>query len=69
MEQEFREELVTYNMQYEGHTVVIENVPARVDCVTGEAFFTTETVDRLGELIRAQQPVRYEQTPIFSFAA
>lgn len=62
-------QLVTFSMEMDGRRVVVENVPARVDAVTGERFFDLATVDKIRLLIRQQAPVRFEQTPVFAFAA
>lgn len=62
-------QLVTFSMEIEGRRVVVENVPARVDSLTGERFFDLATVDKIRLLISQQAPVRFEQTPVFAFAA
>ncbi|HEX8393239.1 MAG TPA: hypothetical protein VF665_12915 [Longimicrobium sp.] len=46
------DELVTFSMEFRGRTVVVEEVPARVDPETGERFFSAETYDRLHAIIR-----------------
>ena len=62
-------QLVTFSLEIEGHWVVVEGVPARVDALTGERFFDLATVDKIQQLVRQQQPVRVEQLPVFRFAA
>lgn len=62
-------QLVTFSMEMDGQRVVVENVPARVDALTGEHFFDLATVDKIRLLIRQQAPIRFEQTPVFAFAA
>ena len=62
-------QLVTFSMEIEGHWIVVEGVPARIDALTGERFFDLATVDKIQQLVRQQQPVRYEQLPVFRFAA
>ena len=62
-------QLVTFSMELDGRRVVVENVPARVDAITGEHFFDLATVDKIRQLVRQQPPVRFEQTPVFAFAA
>ena len=63
--------LVTYVAQVGDRVVVVENVPARVNAVTGEQLFSAETAERLLQIARgeAAAPVRYAQTPVYSFAA
>jgi len=56
-------------MELDGRRVVVENVPARVDALTGEHFFDLATVDKIRQIVRQQPPVRFEQTPVFAFAA
>jgi YgiT-type zinc finger domain-containing protein len=63
------ERLVTFSMEYHGCTVVIENVPARVDPQTGEEFFSPDTVERLQAIVWSQEPDRESETPVFQFAA
>ena len=57
-------QLVTFSMGIEGHWVVVEEVPARVDALTGERFFDLATVDKIQQLVRQHQPVRVEQLPV-----
>lgn len=64
------DELVTFSMEFRGRTVVVEDVPARVDPETREQFFTPETVDRLHAIIlRGGEADRVAETPVFRFAA
>ncbi len=51
-------ELITYTVEVEGDTYVVENVPARLDETTGEPFFTPDTVDRLQEILEKQMAER-----------
>lgn len=62
-------QLVTFSMELDGRLVVVENVPARIDAVTGERFFDLATIDKIRLLVRQQPPVRFEQPPVFAFAA
>ena len=63
--------LVTYVVQLEGRVVVVENVPARVNKLTGEQLFSAETTERLLQIAQGgvAAPVRYAETPVYSFAA
>ena len=66
----FREERVTYTLQVGDRFFVIENVPARVSELTGERFFSPETVERVQAIVWGQgTPVRVLETPVFQFAA
>lgn len=65
----FSEEVVTHAFEVDGQLVVVEQVPALVDRVTGERFFTGETVDRLREVVRRQRPIRVVETQVYGFAA
>ncbi len=62
---------VTYIVQVGTRVVVVENVPAQVNKLTGEQLFSAETTERLLQIAHGQvaAPVRYAETPIYSFAA
>ena len=62
---------VTYIVQVGSRVVVVENVPARVNSVTGEQLFSAATTERLLQITQGQlaEPVRYAETPVYSFAA
>ncbi len=62
-------ELVTYTLEVDGQWVVVEHVPALIDPITGEQFFTGETVDRLRETVRRQRPTRTVEAQVYEFAA
>ncbi len=64
------ERLVTYTVEVDGHFVLVENVPARVNEETGERFFAPDTVERLLQIVEQQQtPSRIIEAPVFDFAA
>lgn len=64
------ERLVTFTMEYHGRTVIIENVPARVDPDTGEEYFSPETVDQLQAIIWGGSHSDHEApTQVVQFAA
>jgi hypothetical protein len=54
--EEFSEQEVTYIAEIEGRLVVIEGVPARVSCITGERFYAPETVERIQAIVWGQSP-------------
>lgn len=45
------EQRVTYTLEMDGKSCIVENVPARVEEDTGEQFFAPSTVERLQETI------------------
>lgn len=70
-EADLQEELVTHLMRVDGRVVVVENVPARVNQVTGERLFSLETADWLSQLAQGMAltaPARVEQAHVYSFA-
>ena len=50
--------LITYTVEVEGDTYVVEDVPVRVDETTSEPFFAPETVDRLQKILEKQMAER-----------
>jgi len=48
--EEFVERRVRYSLDLSDRFVVIENVPSRVSSLTGEQFFTPQTVERIWEI-------------------
>ena len=69
-ERQLEPTFVTYLAQM-GTEVVVENVPARVNKLTGERLFSTETIDRLLQIMHGQAapPVRLAETRVYLFAA
>jgi len=62
------EQKVTHTLFKNDKFYIIENVPARVNQVTGEQFFSPQTVEHLYEIIAGdRQPERLVQTPVFEF--
>ena len=51
-------ELITYTVEVEGDTYVVEDMPVRVDETTSEPFFAPETVDRLQKILEKQMAER-----------
>jgi hypothetical protein len=63
------EQRVAYTLFKDGKFYIVENVPARVNEVTGEQFFLPQTVERLRQIISSnRQPQRMVQTPVYEFA-
>ncbi len=66
-------ELITYTVEIDGDTYVVEDVPVRVDETTREPFFAPETVDRLQEILEKQMAERedaeWQEFAYRSFAA
>jgi hypothetical protein len=70
LDEQFREERVTYTLGDGERFIVIENVPARVSLRTGERLFSPETVERIQAIAWGEgTPVRTLETPVFQFAA
>jgi len=66
----FKNELVTYTLEFQGRFYVIEHVPARVSQQTGEQFFSPETVEKIQRIVKSDNhPKRVIETPVFEFAA
>jgi hypothetical protein len=49
-----KQDLITYTVDVDGDTYVVEDVPVRVDEATGEPFFAPDTVDRLQAILERQ---------------
>lgn len=61
---------VTYTLEMDGHLVVVEHVPARINEETGERYYAPATVEKLQRIIRERrQPERVIEAPVFDFAA
>lgn len=70
LNEELREEKVTYTLEVDGKFYIIQNVPARVSVETGDQYFSPETVERLQSTIWGRKkPKKTIETPIFEFAA
>jgi hypothetical protein len=64
------EKNVNYVMEEDGELVIIEKVPARVNPETGEQLLSSNTLQRLREMIKdRKQPTRVITTPIYEFPA
>jgi macrodomain Ter protein organizer (MatP/YcbG family) len=69
-EERLVERLVTYTLETDGHLVVIEHVPARINEETGERYYAPATVEKLQQIIRERRkPERVIEAPVFDFAA
>jgi YgiT-type zinc finger domain-containing protein len=64
------EQRVTYTLEKDGKFIIVENVPARVCVETGEQLFSPEIVERLQQMIWAdEKPKKVIETPVYEFAA
>jgi YgiT-type zinc finger domain-containing protein len=69
-EERLVERQVTYTLEMDGHLVVVEHVPARINEETGERYYTPATVEKLQQIIREwRQPERVIEARVFDFAA
>ena len=61
--------LISYILFYEGHWVIVENVPASVCQQCGERLFAPKVVEELQNTIWSKQsPVKKIETPVFDLA-
>ena len=61
---------ISYNLFYEGHWIIVENVPAKVCQQCGEKLFEPKVVEQLQKIIwNKGQPQKKIKTPVFDFAA
>ncbi|NET58576.1 MAG: YgiT-type zinc finger protein [Symploca sp. SIO2E6] len=64
------EKQVTYTLELSGKIILIENVPARVNEETGEQFFSPSTVERLQQIVLAQEePDHFVEIPVYDYAS
>ena len=62
-------EKVSYTLFYEGHWIIVENVPAKICRQCGEKLFAPDTVDQLQNIIwKKRKPERKVETPVFDLA-
>lgn len=63
------ESQVRYLLDLNGQLFVFENVPARVNPVTGEQFFAPATVRRIQQVaLSSNKPVRTVEAAVYEFA-
>lgn len=63
------EQEVTYILEVNGQLFIVENIPARINIETGEQFFTSDTVERLQDIIlNSEKPICKVQTFVYNFA-
>ena len=55
IDQQMKQDLMTYTVEVDGDMYVVEDVPVRVDEGTGEPFFAADTVDKLQAVFLKQQ--------------
>jgi hypothetical protein len=58
VDQQMKQDLITYTVEVDGDTYVVEDVPVRVDETTGEPFFAPDTVDKLQAILEWQMEER-----------
>lgn len=62
--------LISYTLFYEGHWIIVENVPAKVCQQCGEKLFDPEAVGRLQKIIWDKQtPQKKIKIPIFDLSS
>ena len=60
----------TYSQMFEGHPVVVENVPAWVCTQCGETYLDPDVVERLQQVIWSKEPpIRVVETPVYDLGA
>lgn len=64
----FVEAKVTYHIEIEGTSILVRNVPARLNVETGERLFSPEIVERLQEIVRSERhPARLIETLVYEY--
>lgn len=59
----------SYTLLYEGHWIIVENVPADVCQQCGEKLFAPETVEHLQKIIWGhRKPAKKIETPVYEYA-
>lgn len=65
----FVEAKVTYHIEIDGTSILVRNVPARLNVETGERLFSPEIVEHLQKIVRSKHhPVRLIETPVYEYA-
>ncbi len=60
------EKLVSYNLFYEEHWIIVENVPAKVCHQCGEKLYDPQAVTQLQKVIWSKRkPYKKIETPVF----
>jgi YgiT-type zinc finger domain-containing protein len=63
-----KKSLIGYTLFYEGHWIIVDNVPAKVCQQCGEKLFSPRTVERLQKIIWDKRPPRRKiQTPLYAY--
>ena len=61
--------IVSYSLFYEGHWIIVENVPAKVCQQCGEKLFDPKIVEHLQKIIwNKQAPCKKIKAPVFDFS-
>lgn len=59
----------SYSIFYEGHWLIVEDVPAKVCLQCGERLFDPDTVESLQKTVWSKRkPDKKIETPVFEFA-
>lgn len=62
--------LISYTIFYQGHWIIVENVPAKVCQQCGERLFGPNVVEQLQKTIwNKQTPYKKIRTPVFDLAS
>lgn len=62
--------MVSYTLFYEGHWIIVEDVPAKVCQQCGEKLFGPQVVERLQKIIWSKQrPQKRMETPVYSLSS
>jgi len=62
--------LINYTLLYEGHWIIVENVPAKVCQQCGEKLFDPKVVERLQKIIWSKQtPQKKIKIPVFDLSS
>ncbi len=63
------EKLISYTLFYEGHWIIVENVPAKVCHQCGEKLFAPDIVEKMQNIVWSKQrPRKKVNTPVFSLS-
>lgn len=59
---------ISYTLFYEGHWIIVDNVPAKVCRQCGEKLFSPKTVERLQKIVwDKKSPSKKVQTPLYAY--
>ncbi len=65
-----KKKLISYTLFYEGHWIIVEDVPAKACEQCGEKLFEPKIVERLQKVIWSKQtPTKKVKTPVFNLSS